>query len=168
MLKSYLNKQERTDMIYFCSLLGFMDKKFLQDWCERDNIIDKDEKKYIRMAVSLMDKIMRSMMARLGKDFVERLVADIKDSDIFCMPKVRAQIKKKEFMEQDGIVASSLDDVYEIAGIALTKCNECIEKDYEQCKLRKCAMDLNIPAYNEYATNKCQYLPDGVKYQRVV
>lgn len=168
MMKTYLNREERTDMIYFCSLLGFLDKKFLQDWCNRDNIISKDEKKYIRTAVSYMDKVMISMMERLGRDFVERLVAEIKDSEIFVMPKTRAQIKKKEFMEQDNVVASSLDDVYELAGIALTTCNQCTETRYEQCKLRKCAMDLNIPAYNEYATNKCQYLPDGVKYQRVV
>lgn len=169
MLKSYLNRDERQDMIYFASLMGALEKKFIDEWCKRDNIITTDEKKYLRMVNSLLDKVMRSILKRLGHDFVKRLVSDIEDSEIFVMPKIRAKIKKEEYLKQDGVIAAPIDDIYELAGIAMMQCNNCPECKYEECKLRKYLMDIGIPALNEYASNTCQYKPsEKAKYKRVI
>ena len=151
-------------MIYYTSFLGFLEEKFVHGWCERDSL-NKEEKKSIRTAETLLYKALNSIFDRLGKDFVKRLYADIKDSDIFVMPKVRAQKTKEEFLKQGDVVCCDLNDLYGLAEIALLKCNGCEGENYEECKLRGYLLDINIPAYNEYATNKCQYLPDGeVKY----
>lgn len=164
-LKTYLSQSERKDMIYYTSFLGFLDNKFIQGWCKRDSVLTKDEKKYARTAVSLLDKVMLGLFDRLGTDFVKRLVSDIKDSDIFIMPKLTAKEKKAEFLKEDGIIVCQLDDIYGLAEIALLKCNNCVGSNYTSCKLRGYLMDINIPVYNEFANNKCQYLPDGrVKY----
>jgi len=167
-MKTYLNKDERQQMVFFASLIGYFDKVIINDWCNRDSLITAEEKKYLRMINTLMDKVLRAFMNRLGKDFIERLVKDIEDSDILVLSKTRAQIKKQEFLKQDEVVAAPLDDIYELAGIAMMQCNECPECRYEECKLRKYLMDLNIPAVNEYAHNVCQYKPGEVKYKRVV
>lgn len=165
MLKSYLNQQERKDMIYFTSFLGFIEDKFIGGWCKKDTTLTKEEKKAIRTAETLLYKSLDSILTRLGKDFAKRLYADIKDSDVFVMPKLRAQKAKEEFLKQGDIVGCDLNDLYGLAEIALLKCNNCNEHNYEECKLRGYLLDINLPAYNEFASNKCQYLPDGeVKY----
>lgn len=155
-LKTYLNREERCDVITLSGIAAHVKRRMLDIWGATTGL-SKLEKKYLRMGVAFIDKATVMIVQRLDPEFAHRVVADANSTDVLIGPASKVDLKRKEMNEAMSKVVCSYDDIVMLAETALEQCVNCGKRDYAECRLRKACMDLLIPAYDEYATGYCQY-----------
>lgn len=145
---SYLTKGER---INYLVALGA--HEVIERWTDdKKNHLTKDEKKYLRMASSLIEKAAKLMINRLDPDFVDRLVSDSKNNYLTIIP-TRATTPPNESRVKT-------DTLFNLSNFALLHCqaNEScfMRDDWKSCELYKAMMELDIPVAN-FEKGKCPY-----------
>lgn len=146
---SYLTRGERNN---FLIALGV--HEVLSRWANEDKShLTAEERKYIRMASSLLKKSCKSIVERLEPDFRERLMQDAKNNYLAINPT-----RSTTLPEESRVNTNTL---YDLGAYALMHCqsnDNCFAKgQWKQCELYKTMMELDIPVANLEGGRKCPY-----------
>jgi len=156
-MKLYMNKKERENFCVISLVAGIIDD-ILRDSTD----ISKEEHRDLKTAQTWIYKFMDSIIKRKEKDTVEQILRDIKTSEIMVLPKLQAQLEWERRKEKLGYIHVNRDTLLDMAENALIGCENCTKKDYKECSLRKCFMELEIEPYDLNAEG-CQYKVVKVK-----
>ena len=154
-LKGYLNRQERLDLIMLNCMATYARKKVLNVW-DKTASFSMLEKKYIKMGISFIEKAVVMVVKRLDQTFADQLIRDASTADIIVATRRQVAEQRALMQRANENVACSYDTLISLAEIAVEQCSHCTKLDHTQCKLRTICMELNLPAFDEYATG-CQY-----------
>ena len=154
-MKSYMNKQERDDYIMLSSLEGKA-TEILRNWSEH-NSLAKDEKRYLKTALTYMDKVLGGILSRMGDEFLKPLIRDIKGTNLICIPKYKEKDYQKEYAQEYSeenclVNRAALEYIMEKSAYW---CCDCRETNKADCKLRACYMEVAMPIYAE--NQECPY-----------
>ena len=153
-MKKYLNKQERNDYIILCHFVSYVD--VVKKWIDYD-IIDGDELKRLKTIYTHGKRIVNNIAKRLDDSQYQKMVRDMKDSELIVCTKTRATIKRDEISKEKGKIIIAENDFLGLAEVALIHCKGCNKTDYSKCVVRNCAMELQLPAVDPYVVDECQY-----------
>lgn len=149
MSSSYLTKGERTNF-----LVSLGAHEVINRWTEDPkNHLDKDEKKYLRMAASLIDKAAKLMINRLETDYVKRLISDSKNNVLAVIPTRATTLQDESRVKTD-----TLHDLSSYSLIHCQASEKCFmgEGSWKECNLYKIFMELDIPVAN-FDGGRCPY-----------
>jgi hypothetical protein len=135
-----------------------MQEQFLKDWDERGNLT-AEERKYIKTSITLALKVTDSIMNRIDGNLRQRLIRDMKATDLFCLPKSEAKLKKDRFEKEvlsNELIKVSRDAIDELAQRAMDWCNPCNVVKCDECILREIFRQLDLEPYDCEAT-ECEY-----------
>lgn len=166
-LKTYLNQSERTDLVFLYALVGQIEE-MVKQWELRGNLTT-EERGNLKRSVTYMLKAGDSIIKRIDGDLASRLVKDINATEIFCLPKTNAEIKKKQAEEIErldliGVHKWILESLCQKAmyWCGIEKCNprDCNPKE---CDLRKLFAELDIEVFDPYDKYCPYYQKRGVE-----
>ena len=157
-MKTYLNSEERKDMVMLFSLIGMLKEGFLEGWYKRGNLT-KEEKKYMKSSITFALKVTDSIMSRIDGNLAQRLIRDIKSTELFCLPKSEATIKKERFEKEENFnyfIQVTKDAIDALAEKALYWCNPCSVEDCSKCEVRQIFRELDVEPF-DYEARECEY-----------
>ena len=146
---SYLARKEREN---FLVVVGV--HEVIERWTDDEkNHLSKEEKKYLRMAASLIDKAAKLMINRLEPNFVKRLISDSKNNFLAVIP-TRATTQNDECRVKT-------NTLYNLSDFALLHCqarDKCFMHgdDWKECELYNTMMELDVPVAN-FEGGRCPY-----------
>ena len=147
-MKNYLNKNDREHHLIILVVWDY-----INGWIKTQTALTATEHKYLKTASTYLLKASDSIIARMDKKFAEKLMRDIKNSDIAVVNKY-----DMSFTGEIGYVNVKQDDLYDLASYALTECVNCPHcKDFKNCERYKLFLNLAVPVA-QTETDSCPYL----------
>lgn len=142
-MKAYLNRAEKEHMVALVSIA---------DWLEREaeKAQDKDQKRWLRTARTMVYKAADAVAATIPKDAWTRVLRLAENYSLTMRPTDKADIRARMNTEK-----LTPDDIYSLADFALAGwCWRCGE-DPGRCELRQVLEKLEVPGATDQGS--CQY-----------
>lgn len=145
---SYLSKGERTNY-----LVALGSHEVIERWVDDPkNHLTSEERKYLRMASSLIKKACKLLISRLERDYVERLLSDSKNNFLTIIPTRATTLHDESRVKTDTL--------YNLAAYSLLHCqaneNCFMGEKWKDCDLYKALMELDVPVAN-FDGGRCPY-----------
>jgi len=156
MLRNYFNRAEKEKTLSLSSVVEIMDDML------KTFPMTKTEHKYLATAKTSILKWLDSVFARIDGDLAQQLLKMLKSYEILLLPKLQVKTEVEKRKKIFNAVTVNRDTLLDMAENALIGCENCTKKDYKECSLRKCFMELEIEPYDLNAEG-CQYKVVKVK-----
>jgi hypothetical protein len=147
-MKTYLNRDERSQFVMLCCLAGYLDENFIKgdkSWAKRGSLT-KEEQTKLEGATATIYEVMEKIVFRLDKVVSEQVVRDSKATEVFCLPKEKAWAKRQDYKESGygDHIEVSRSAIDELAFKALEFCNPCNCEDESTCELKRIFEELEL------------------------
>ena len=148
-MQQYFNRHDRemhiTMMIYYHVLL---------EWIGRTKSLTKEELRYFKTSLTWLKKGYESMIVRAKPDYVKALKNNAKHCELYLEDTTGKKLPADDRETKTVLV----DDIYDLADLALIKCGRCKKKasQFEECEHYKLFMKLGVPPVTEF-TDECPY-----------
>lgn len=161
MAKTYLNNEDRNDLLKLTSFLDFLEKHS-QKMSSFKNV-PKDILKFLKMSKSFGYKVLDYYMKDLNEDYKLDLIKKLKSLELIIKSKTEAIKELQKMTEFNKITHIDTEDFNLIVEHSLIICMKCNmdPSNISKCELRKVFMKQDIAPFNLEATEtQCQYCPD--------
>lgn len=150
MVRRYLNKHERQDMVILAAFVAFLENR-IGHWIKLGR--SKEKIKYARTCYTFANKVLKFVLDTLEPQEKAKVIDDITKYSIGAYFKTEAQreydyLKK---LEENTIV--QYEDFYDLADHALVICGVCKDEGskVEECRMRKLFIKYGVPVFDQFA-----------------
>lgn len=155
MAKDYFSKKDRGHHINVYILT-----ESISLWLDETTALNPIEQKYIKSALTFLNKVNESILGRLGNKYLKTLKNDL----IMKGKSIDETIKEQQAITPDNTIDDLCENLANTDVMALSeyvrfdRCKNCIEVDYLSCN-----------AYHIFIRNRvnCSENPKGCPYQEV-
>ncbi len=113
----------------------------MKRWPDETNALTKLERKYLRMASSLLLKVSDSIVERIGQEYAQTLLKEANGSDLYA--------RRKNQTIESFELAIDREDLWDISSYALAHCDKCNVCNHEDCPLFQVMQRVGIPVADE-------------------
>ena len=145
-MQQYFNRNDREHHIIMMVFYQVIKK-----WLERNKSLLTEERRYINTGLTWLKKGYDSMIVRATEEYIRTLKNTAKHSDLFLEDNTG-----RSFDSRIDTRTLDVEDLYDLADLAVRECAKCNEKDFKTCKRHQLFMKLAIPPVTEQ-TDDCPY-----------
>ncbi|HCU01240.1 TPA: hypothetical protein DIC62_00335 [Candidatus Nomurabacteria bacterium] len=159
MIKRYLNKGEREDVIIMFSFTKWLRKKAdrLQELKRNKELI-----RFMRTAATLLEKVANLMIQNLDIEAKNQIDKESPRYEINCFDPGTSGLRAR-LIEEEKKKEILTEDFYDICDHALVICQECTNRgqSVQNCNMRKIFIRYEIEVFNHYTPEGiCPYLQE--------
>lgn len=155
--KTYLNQQERNEVLVLASFKSYMEN--IGEKMQKLNR-PKDIVKYSKMSKTFCNKVLQFYLEGLNENEIQRLLSESKKINVSVKYKDEALREFEEVKKMDDVTPVKTEDLIDLCEAALTNCRCCKKEieDINSCKLRQILFKHEIEPFNfEAKIDECQY-----------
>lgn len=161
MVRRYLNKQERQDMVVLAGFLAFLENR-IETWAKLGR--SKEKVKYSRMAFSFGNKVLKLVLNTLDPQEQDKVIADTKNYSVAAYAKTEAVREYERLKQLEENMVIPQEDWYDLADHALVTCRKCtlVGEAVEKCNMRRIFIKHDVPPFDQYApVGTCPFKQEG-------
>lgn len=129
------------------------------EWLEKNKSLTKEERRYIKTALTWLKKGYNSMIARSEPKYIKSLKNTAKHCDLFLEDNTGRAMSSQKIDTK----TIALDDYHDVAEYAINdKCSRCKDGTKDRCERYDLFMRLGFAPFNE-DTDDCPYRHEGGK-----
>jgi hypothetical protein len=141
-MKQYMNRNDRDHHEFM--LIAY---EYLTSWLLQATCLTPKERGRIKSACTNLLHASDSIVQRLESDYARKLLKDLKRVAIKMVDKTTAT---------EGDIQVNIDDLYDLADMAMDECVGCERHDHKECDRFKLYFKLNVPVARTETTG-CPY-----------
>lgn len=142
-MKQYMNRNDRDHHEFM--LIAY---EYLTGWLLQTSCLTPKERGRIKAVTTHLLHTSDSIVQRLEPDYARKLLKDLK--------RIAVKRVDKTIATGDGKAFVDLDDLYDLAEIAMDKCIGCKKAGHKECDRFKLYFKLNVPVARTETTG-CPY-----------
>jgi hypothetical protein len=148
-MKRYMNREQRSEFVTFCTLLGYCTNSFLPKWNKQEYLTPLEKSK-MEESITLFMDVKNSILNRMDEDYRDVLKRDSKDLQILTLPKIKAKVTLEKFKEEDETLEVAKIILDTMSSVTLELCSNCHKNLEEQfdCLLRICHFACGIEPFD--------------------
>lgn len=123
----------------------------LEDWLEKGKCLNKDERKYLKTALTWLRKALLSLHERTEPEYKKRMLNQFKHSALYLRDTT---VKKPDPGET--VITISKEQFFDLCECAVEACVKCDGANRDNCTRYKLFLDTCVPTFT-LETDNCPY-----------